>query len=81
VLGEVTCTLLPRGCQEPEVNVDFLILPSICSKIPLTSFSLDSWSHISNLTLADPHLNVPFDVEMLLGADVFPTVLKEGHLE
>lgn len=33
-----------------------------------------------NINLADPKFNIPSDVDILLGADIFPLVLTSSHL-
>ncbi|KAJ8948687.1 hypothetical protein NQ317_000906 [Molorchus minor] len=36
--------------------------------------------NISNLQLADPEFNVPSSIDMLLGADVFSIILRDGRI-
>lgn len=76
----VTCTLRPKGHLEPIFTLDAVVLPRICPNMPTTNIPVNQWSHIANLNLADPHFNISGPIDMLLGADIFPLVLKQGHL-
>lgn len=63
---------------KPLLETEFLILPSICDLLPSSKINIQKWSHIEDLVLADPTFAIPSKVELLLGADLFPLILKDG---
>ena len=57
-----------------------LILPKVTCDLPVSPVSFDSsWSHVSDLTLADPAFGLPGQIDLLLGVDVFVSVLLHGR--
>lgn len=76
----VHCTICPVDKDFLSINVDFVILDKICDNVPTATIAIDKWAHISNLKLADPYFNKPGKIDVLLGADVFPTILENGRL-
>lgn len=79
-LGYVTSTIRPVNKFSPQLPVDALILPKICGTMPPQCIPNRNFSKLSNIKLADPKFNVPCDVDLLLGADIFPLILTPGHL-
>lgn len=80
VSSSITCTIKPKDQLEPVYNIDAFTLPKICSDMPTTKIPIQNWSHISNLKLADSHFNIASPIDMLLGADLFPLILRNGRL-
>ena len=37
------------------------------------------WDHLSNLELADPDFRTPAQIDLLLGAEVFASILRDGR--
>lgn len=62
-------------------TIDALTLPSICGKMPCTRIDKSSWHHIQGLTLADPDFYKPGSVDLLLGAEVFASLLLPGSVD
>jgi len=60
---------------EPTLAVQVWVLPSITSDIPFTSLPAEIKDQFSTLALADPQFNVESQVEMLLGTQVFSSIL------
>lgn len=56
-------------------NIDCFVLPQITQKLPAIKFDTKMLNIPEGITLADPNFNIPNSVDMLLGADVFWTVL------
>lgn len=77
--NSVTCIIHPLNETSVCLTVDAVDLPQICFDIPSTYVSSQHLTNISQLPLADPQFNVPSSVDMLLGADIFPLILKEGQ--
>jgi len=71
----VECDIRPRYASEPALVVQLWVLPSITSDMPRTSVSSSVKDRFTTLALADPQFNVASPVDMLLGADVFSSIL------
>lgn len=54
------------------------ILPRVTSVIPSTPVTMRSWPHFEGLALADPQFGSPSSVDLLIGADLYPQIIKEG---
>ena len=55
-----------------EINITAIVLPKITCDLPVSPVPFDSsWSHISDLILADPAFGLPGKIDILLGVDVF----------
>ncbi|KAL0821872.1 hypothetical protein ABMA28_005274 [Loxostege sticticalis] len=79
--GVVSCFISPRNQSQPSIQVEALILPKlITTQMPTCQLPNTGWSHIQNLTLADPSFHTPQPVEMLLGADILPHILLHNTI-
>ncbi|KAJ8914240.1 hypothetical protein NQ315_003605 [Exocentrus adspersus] len=62
-------------------TVEAIVLPQICGTfMPRTPLATQKWSHISNLKLADPNFNIPSNIDVLLGAEIFSLALNSGRI-
>ena len=52
-----------------------LILPKLTKVLPSTNFQVLDWSHLIGLELADPSFAEPSRIDLLLGADVYGSLL------
>lgn len=54
------------------------LVPAVTSDLPALSFTVSKqiWPHLSLLVLADPEYNVSRGVDLLLGADCFPFIMR-----
>ncbi|XP_036347268.1 uncharacterized protein LOC118756623 [Rhagoletis pomonella] len=57
------------------LNFSAYILDSITSTTPATSIDVSTWTYVHDLQLADPTLGTPGTVDLLIGADILPTLL------
>ncbi|XP_065078260.1 uncharacterized protein LOC135701404 [Ochlerotatus camptorhynchus] len=62
-------------------NVDCLVTPKVTGTIPSANVSVDSWHIPSGVLLADASFNRPREVEMLIGAEHFFNILKQGQIK
>ncbi|KAJ8977829.1 hypothetical protein NQ317_011913 [Molorchus minor] len=76
----ICCKIRPKGQEDLSFNVVTAILPKICGDMPTFTISPAQWEHLSNLKLADPTFHISSSVDMLLGADVFSLLLRNGRL-
>lgn len=60
------------------ITVDALVLSQLTIYAGGLSSSLLTWSHLQGLELADPDFCLADPVDILLGADVYATILGQG---
>ena len=62
------------------MEVEAIVLPKVTSDLPLHSVPYDSnRRHLSGILLADPNFGTPGSVDVLLGVDVFVSVLLHSR--
>lgn len=66
--------------DHPTIEVDCLILGKLTSYAPRSYTVSDSWRHVCHLSLADPELHSNRAIDILLGADVYGDIIREGLL-
>lgn len=73
-------TLVLKSMTEPSfmLEVTAYVLKNITSYIPERQVAHLDWSELEQLTLADPQFSTPNRIDILLGADVYSKILKEG---
>lgn len=79
VKGKATITILPCNKLSPSVSVDTLIVPKITGLTPQVPITHETWTHVENLPLADPSYHLPGHIDLLLGADLFPSLILTGQ--
>lgn len=75
VKGLVSCTVQPRFSEEPVIPIQAWIFPSITADMPRQALSSDIAERFDHLALADPSFASPSTIDVLLGADVFSSIL------
>lgn len=60
--------------------LDFLVTPAI-TELPSGKIDTYSWPLPAGIELADPSFNIPDEVDMIIGAEVFYDVLRQGRLK
>jgi hypothetical protein len=78
--GFSECLIRPRNSSIEQQKIIAHVLPNITGDQPSNPVDISRWKHISNLNLADPDFNSSHRVEMLLGGDVYATLLRPGVL-
>ncbi|KOB64170.1 Uncharacterized protein OBRU01_24464 [Operophtera brumata] len=59
-------------------NIKALTLPTICGKMPAMKLNKSTWKHVQHLPLADPECHLPATIDILLGAEIFSSLLLNG---
>lgn len=59
-------------------SISCLVLTKITEKLPTVSVNKNAINIPANLSLADPNFNMSSEVDMLLGSDVFWSVIRDG---
>ncbi|XP_037961465.2 uncharacterized protein LOC119690459 [Plutella xylostella] len=59
------------------IPVDAYVLKTISSTLPAKKVDIN-WPELKSLKLADPTCHVPGKIDILLGADIFSSIIEEG---
>ena len=73
---KTTFTLISRRDQHFSVEVTALVVPQVTSKTP--TYSIEPTFDLPDLEYADPNFFESSSVDMLLGGDIYPTILRKG---
>ena len=69
-----------RSLSGAGIEVTAVIVPKVTCDLPTAPVAFDlNWSHLSDIPLADPGFGQPGRIDVLLGADVFVGILREGR--
>ena len=49
--------------------------------LPSSKASTTSWKHLPNLRLADPTFNTPSGIELILGAELYETIMLDARIK
>lgn len=63
------------------LNTDVFIMKQLINNLPNKSFAKPSWPFIAHIQLADPEFYVSRQVDLLLGADIYSTVILSGIIK
>lgn len=59
-------------------SINAYIVPKLMSKLPVSTLNRNKWPHINKIRLADPQFNVPARIDMLLGAEFYAKIIRNG---
>ncbi|XP_022165278.1 uncharacterized protein LOC111030191 [Myzus persicae] len=76
VQGRVEFSVQPRFAVEPVLAVHAWVLPSITADLPRTTLPSTMKDRFSDLALADPTFNVAAPIDILLGGDMYPSIMN-----
>ena len=84
LLGSKACTsvslLVPKFHVTCALQVEAFVLPKVMGELPVYPVPFhQEWGHLSGIRLADPDFGCPGNVDVLLGADVFSSVILHGR--
>lgn len=79
-INEKCKTLIRSRFNDYTEELEFLIAPKITEKIPDSNFVVPNIKEL-NINLADPLFNKRGSIDMLLGAEIFYSILQPGRLE
>ncbi|GFX41413.1 integrase catalytic domain-containing protein [Trichonephila clavipes] len=77
IKSRVNATIANRG-NSYETNADFFVVPRITDVIPSQPFNV-SLGNFSREKLADENFNIPRNIDLLLGAEIFYEILLPGQ--
>lgn len=58
-----------------------LVIPKVTNKLPAFSLNKLSWDYTKNLNLSDPDFHTSRDIDMIIGAEHFFTLLESGFIQ
>ncbi|XP_075151007.1 uncharacterized protein LOC142225118 [Haematobia irritans] len=61
-----------------QINAEALVVKEVTGKIPTYSFTPPQMENLPHLELADPQFFQSNPIEILLGGDLYPTIVQEG---
>ncbi|XP_036318216.1 uncharacterized protein LOC118733101 [Rhagoletis pomonella] len=84
-IGGVACTRTKGSVRftikiifsQFELDIHALVIGSITSVTPAVSVDIGQWGHLTNLQLADPYFGTPGTVDVLLGVDVWGSIVEK----
>lgn len=62
-------------------DVDCLVTTKVTGRIPSIPVDVSNWNFPPGIVLADPNFNTPCEVDLLIGAELFFTILKQAQLK
>ena len=66
--------------NQDKIDLTAIVLPKVTCDLPVDPVPLDhSWTHLNDLPLADPAFGEPRRIDILLGVDVFVSILCNGR--
>ncbi|VEN60332.1 unnamed protein product [Callosobruchus maculatus] len=71
--------LIKSNCTEFSLKISCLVIPTITDKLPSVYFDKSDLNIPEDVNLADPDFNIPNDIDLLLGSDVFWSALCLGQ--
>ncbi|KAG7294774.1 hypothetical protein JYU34_022856 [Plutella xylostella] len=75
--GMINITCLSNH-SDYQFTTDVFIMRSLINKLPNQSFPKPSWSFLENIQLSDPDFSISRPVDLLLGADVYSSIIMNG---
>ena len=67
--------------QDCDLKVKCAVLTKITNAIPTAYFTMRNWSSLKNVKLADPNFNIPSQIDLLLGADIYDRIVLEAKIQ
>ncbi|XP_062538848.1 uncharacterized protein LOC134207145 [Armigeres subalbatus] len=64
-----------------EEDIQFNVLPKLTISLPAESIDISQWNIPERIELADPHFHENGEIDMLIGAEYFLNLLREGRLK
>lgn len=76
----VDINISPVHLPKQKISLSAIVLPRITCDLPVSPvISTPKWDHLLDLHLADPTFGTPGRIDVLLGIDIFTSVLLQGR--
>jgi len=81
VRGSTSCSFIPHHTSSPKFNChELIILPKLTSILPSTPLPPAVRTRYQHLTLADPLFDTPSQIDMLLGGELYPFLIRSESM-
>ncbi|XP_024874415.1 uncharacterized protein LOC112456237 [Temnothorax curvispinosus] len=77
--GSTSLVIQVQGNGNTRVPIKATILPRISAQLPSSQVEQRAWKHIEELKLADPQYHRPGPIDILIGAEIFTSLLRDGR--
>lgn len=69
-----------RSQHDPDfsLQVNAFVLTKITADLPNRRIRTDQWNHLRGIQLSDPRFGTPGEIDLLIGADVWGHIVKDG---
>lgn len=67
-----------RHDDEFSLKINAFVLAKITAELPNQRIRMDRWEHLRGLQLSDPNFGNPGEIDLLIGADVWGHIVKDG---
>ena len=76
------CSILLGSSRDPDLQISTsaLVVPQLSGNLPSTSLPKNVLDNLPAIPLADPHFYKDSNIDILLGGDVFPSIMLNGHI-
>ncbi|XP_077255144.1 uncharacterized protein LOC143893524 [Temnothorax americanus] len=77
--GRTSLVIQAQGRESTRTPVEATILPRISAPLPSSQVERRAWKHLNGLRLADPQYHRPGPIDILIGAEIFASLLRDGR--
>lgn len=60
------------------LQMNALVMPTISNLLPTENINIRDWNHLTGIELADPEFFEPKNIDILLGANVYSSIILDG---
>lgn len=78
--GVAALQLRSRHETNFNLQINAFVLTKITAELPTRRIRMDGWNHLRGLKLSDPNFGNPGCIDLLIGADVWGLIVKEGFV-
>ncbi|XP_058840578.1 uncharacterized protein LOC131696067 [Topomyia yanbarensis] len=79
--GKVTLVISSRFENTTKLIAQAYVLGKLTAALPCQRFSVSNMPYLEGLQLADPQFNKPASTDIILGADMFLSILQSGQIK
>ncbi|XP_058817300.1 uncharacterized protein LOC131680603 [Topomyia yanbarensis] len=81
IAGMVRLMISSRFDEKVKLATQAYVMGKLTATLPCQQFSASNMPHLEGLKLADPQFNKPSSVDVIMGADVFLSILQAGQVK
>lgn len=81
VKGKCNIVISSRVDRSAKYGFEVLLVDKITNQLPEVPVKLNSLDYLQNLQLADPTFHIPGNIQGILGANVFASIIRSHHVK